>query len=212
MPGGKKNKQKASQAPWGQIRLGGFKAEFPQPRIPRILGADTSLGAGGSVYPTVMLDVPIAIQIATIAAGATATVIPLDTTAVNGWAGRFAATFREYAIVGAALELRLNNVATTAGLVLAFLDEVSNAAPTATMALDRARLDMTCGPLFVPKAYRMKWVPRDLLDLDYTAIGTNFTPVWLKLFSSVADTQTNVATTGQVLVTGTLALTFRGYI
>lgn len=176
-----------------------------------MLGSDRDLTVGNAVYPYVLLDVPIGPQAAAIAAGALAASVALDTALIPGWATRFASLFREYAIVGASIEVRLNNVATTSGLVAAFLDEQSSAAPVAADMQDRPKLDMTCGPLFVPRAYRIKWKPRDLLDLDFVATGTNFTPVWLKLFASVANTYTNAATTGQVLVTGTLAFVFRGY-
>ncbi len=196
---------------WGSIRLGGFSAQFPQPRIPRLLGSDRDLPAGNSVYPKVRIDVPIAPQVATLVSGAVAAVVALDTSLIANWSTRFASLFKEYAIVGAALELRPNNIAVTAGIVAAFLDEKSNAAPSQADMQDRPKLDMTCGPLFVPRAYRIKWMPGDLLDLDYTSSATNYTPVWLKIFSSVAATYTTATTTGQILVTGTLALEFRGY-
>jgi hypothetical protein len=151
-------------------------------------------------------------QVASIAAGAVAAVFPLDLTLVNGFATRFASLFREYAIVGASIEIRLNNTAVTAGIIEAFIDEETNAAPTANDAANRPRLDMTVGPIFEPRAYRMKWKPRDILDLDYVATGTTFTPAWLKVFGSVANTFTTATTTGQVIVTGTLAFCFRGYV
>lgn len=185
--------------------------EFPQPRIPRLLGSDRDLPAQLSVYPRVKLDIPIAPQVATLTAGAVAASVSLDTTLVANWATRFASLFREYAIVGAALELRPNNIAVTAGLIAAFIDEETATAPTQSDMQDRPKLDMTCGPLFVPRAYRIQWSPRDILDLDFVSTGTNFTPAWLKVFSSVAATYTTNTTTGQVLITGTLALEFRGY-
>lgn len=204
------NKPKAKE-PWGVVRLGGFRAEFPQPRLPRLLGSDRSLSQANSVYPTVQLDVPLAPQVVSLVAGAVAASIPLDTTILSLFS-KLGAAFREYAIVGARLELRMNNIATTAGLVIAFIDEDSSGAPSASDAKDRPKLDLLCAPTFVPGGYHISWTPRDLLDLDYVSTGTNFTPAWLKIFASVADTFTTSSTTGQVLVTGALALTFRGYV
>jgi len=206
----KKASQK-KQAMWGQIKLGSFEASFPQPRLPRILGSDRDLPSTNSVYPHIRLDVPMHQKIVNIVAGACAGVVPLDLTSINNWS-RFQNLFREYAIVGARLEVRLNNVSTTAGIVTAFIDEQTSTPPTNQDALNRPRLDMLCGPLFVPRAYRLSWMPRDILDLDYTNVATTFTPAWLKVFTNVADLNTNAATTGQVIVTGTLALEFRGYL
>lgn len=211
MPGKKKNGGNGGKGPWGQIRLGSFKAEFPQPRIPRLIGSDTALSARDSVYPPrVKLDVPLSFVVQTIAAGALAAVIPIDTTAVTNWV-EFAALFKEYAIVGARLELRPNAMATTSGYSAAYLDETSNAAPTASSTLQNARVDMLNAPVFRPGGYHITWTPRDILDLDYVATGTNFTPVYLKLFTDVANFGSNVATTGQWIITGSVAFEFRGY-
>jgi len=158
------------------------------------------------------MDVPIALPPSLIVAGALATSIGLDITRVNAWATRFAGTFREYAIVGARLELRMNNVAVTAGILAAFLDEETAAAPTATQALNRPRLDVTVGPVFEPRAYHLDWKPADILDLDFVDTGTTFTPVWLKLYTDQTNFGTTASTSGQVIITGSLALEFRGYV
>jgi hypothetical protein len=210
----KKNKsKKKSPAPWGQITLGGFRAEFPRPRIPRLLGAAQNLGNAISVYPNGLeLDVPILQQFLTIVAGALAGVIPIDTTIINAFGARFGAVFKEYAIVGAKLELRPNNMAVTSGMTGAYLDENSNAAPTAGTTANVPRLDLLNAPLFDVKPYLLTWTPRDLLDLDYVPVATNFTPVWLKLFTDQANFGSQATTTGQWVVTGSLAFQFRGYI
>jgi len=197
---------------WGNIVLGGFKASFPQPRLPWRLGADSSLPQALSVYPTVNLDVPMIPINTAIVAGATALVSPIDLTQVFNFAARFATLFREYAIVGARLEIRPQNISPAGGLIAAFLDEQSSAAPTGPNAVNRPRLDMTAGPLTVPRAYHLDWKPRDLLDLDYVSTATTFTPVWLKIYTDSANFFTPAAMTGQVLITGTIAFQFRGYV
>jgi hypothetical protein len=205
--------EKKKQGPWGQIRLGGFRAEFPQPRIPRLLGAAATLGNSISVYPNgVQLDVPITQQNLAIVAGALAAVVPLDLSIVNAFAARFGAVFKEYAIVGAKLELRPNNMAVTAGVTGAYIDENSNAAPTAGTTMNVPRLDMLNAPLFEVKPRLITWTPRDFIDLDYVPIATTFTPAWLKVFTDVANFGSTVTTTGQWVITGSLAFSFRGYI
>jgi len=204
------SKKQTPKSPWGQIRLGSFRAEFPQPRIPRLLGAAVRLPSGISVYPSVNLDVPIIPLAVNVAAGALAAVNPMDTTAMNAFAARFGVVFNEYAIVGANLEVRVTDVTNPAGIAAVFLDEESNATPTSAQALNRPRLDILLNQQTTPQPYRISWVPRDLLDLDYVPTGTNFTPVFLKTFASSA-TGTTGSTTAQILITGSLALCFRGY-
>ena len=208
-----KKKNSKAPPPWGQIVLGGFRAEFPKPRIPRLLGAAQNLGNNLSVYPNgVQLDVPMTQQFLTIVAGALAGVIPIDLTVVSAFAARFGVVFKEYAIVGCKLELRPNNMAVTSGMTGAYLDENSGAVPTAGTTQNVPRLDMMNAPLFDTKPYLMTWTPRDILDLDYVPISTTFTPVYLKLFTNSANFGTQATTTGQWIITGSIAFTFRGYV
>lgn len=206
---GKKGKSQSGN-PWGSVRLGSFRAEFPMPRIPRLLGAATSLPAGLSLYPNVKLDVPIIPLAQNVTSGALLSSNPIDLTAVQGFATRFATLFNEYAIVGANLEVRITDVTNPAGLVICFIDEESSTSPTIAQALNRARLDMLINQMTTPRPYRIQWSPRDILDLDFVSTATTFTPAWLKLASG-ATTGTTGTTSCQVLITGALSFVFRGY-
>jgi hypothetical protein len=163
----------------------------------------------------VKLDVPIETQVVAIAAGEVAAVVPLDLTQVNAFSTRFATLFREYAIVGAALEIRpaINSAVTTyGGLCQCFIDEESNSAPIFNTASNRPRLDVSCQNLTEVEPYKIQWTPRDYLDLDFVAVATTFTPAWLKLWCDTASTGSNAGLSGSFIVTGTLAFDFRGYI
>lgn len=210
----KKGKKKgAKEGPWGQITLGSFRAEFPQPRLPRLLGAAKALSAGSSVYPTINLDVPISQMIVPIVAGAAATSLLIDQSKVSNFVTRFGGLFKEYAIVGARFELRMNNVVQGAGVMGVYLDETSPTVPSAASTLDSARVDVLISPQFsAGGSYRIDWTPRDILDLDYVSTGTVFTPIFLKAFTNTANFNTLAATTGDLLVTGALAFTFRGFV
>jgi hypothetical protein len=215
MPGRKKQKKAkkpANQGSWGNIQLGSFRASFPQPRLPKLLGSATKLGAQSSVYPIIPLDLPMVQQTVLVATGAMAGVVPIDKTIIQAFATRFASTFREYAIVGARFEVRVNNAVAPAGVASCFIDEESASVPTATDALDRPRIDVLIAAQTVPGSYRLDWIPRDILDLDYTAIGTTFTPAYLKLYTNVADFGALAGTSAQVIVTGALAFVFRGFV
>jgi hypothetical protein len=211
MPKGNKHKKQERAAKWGEVRLGSFEMSFPKPRLPRIIGAAERLSARNSVYPNVRLDVPINPQLATISAGVLSGNTPLDTTIIDGFSTRFATLFNEYAIVGARLEIRPNGIVNGGGLCLGYIDEESAAAPTASAALNRPHLDMQVATLTDVHVYRVDWKPRDYLDLDFTSTGVNFTPAWFKMICTIANTYTSSSTTGQFLVTGSLAFEFRGY-
>lgn len=208
----KKNKKNSGAQAWGSVRLGeGFQLTFAKPRIPRLLGAAQVLPAGLSVYPVVNLDVPIQPISFSIVAGAVAGVQGIDPgTIVPSFSTKFAA-FREWVLCGLRFEIRLNNVVNTQGVVVAYVDEKTSAAPTAAEALGHPRLDMQVAPLFERKPYIIDWIPRDLNDEAYTQVGTAFSPVYLKVFTNNANFVTGATTTGQVIVTGSLALQFRGY-
>ncbi len=184
---------------------------FPKPRIPQLLGAARALGDSQSVYPHVKLDMPITQVNQPIAAGAVAVSVALNFSLINAWSTRIATLFREYAIVGAKLEVRINNIANPAGILAVFMEEETNAVPTATRALSRPRLDVLICQQTVPGAYTITWTPRDILDLDYVDVATSFNPVYLNLYTDVANMGTLNTTTAEIIVTGALALEFRGF-
>ncbi len=219
MPRGKKknkpaaaqgNRQKPQQ--WGEVQLGGFRMSFPKPRIPRLLGAARNLGNSMSVYPTVDLDMPITQVNQPITAGAVAVSVALNFSLVDNFSTRIATLFREYAIVGVKLEIRINNVTSPAGVLACFIEEETNAAPTAAKALNRPRLDVLICQQTVPGAYTLTWTPRDLLDLDYVDTATSFNPAYVNLYTDVANFGTLAGTAAEVIITGAIAFTFRGFV
>lgn len=190
--------------PWGS------KFQIPVARLPITLGSDRGLPAGQSVYPMVNLDVPVIFTRTAVAAGATTSVYALDLTKIDSFSTRFGALFDEYCLVGARLEVRLNNIVVPQGFVCAYIDEKSSSAATLSAAQSSARLDMVVGSES-PSRYQISWVPQDFTDLSYSDIGTTTTPAYLKFFCSNAGTGTNAATTFDLMITGTLAFAFRGY-
>lgn len=196
---------------WANIQLGSFRMSFPKPRIPQLLGAARALGDSQSVYPHVKLDMPISQINQPIAAGAVAVSVALNFSLINNWSTRVATLFREYAIVGAKLEVRINNVTTPAGILAVFMEEEVNTMPTAARTLNRPRLDVLIAQQTVPGAYTITWTPRDILDLDYVDVATSFNPVYLNMYTDVANLGTLAGTAAEVIVTGALALEFRGF-
>lgn len=216
----KKNKKQSAQNSGGGSRMvdvrgpGGFRLSFPVPRLPAILGSARSLSADNTIYPPMLrLDAPITPQPLTITAGALAVSVAVTNAIIQAWSTRFAALFREYCIVGARLEIRQINATTLPqGVLLAYIDEDSSANPTFSSSANRARLDMALVSNPVDRVYMLNWKPLDYLDLDWTSVGTNTTPAFLKLYTDTANCGTAATTALQIMVTGTLALCFRGYV
>jgi len=191
---------------------------IPIPRLPRDLSGQTRLGAKNSIGPVrVNLDLPMIPSFVVSAAGVLAAVDAIDTTAVSQFATRFGATFKEYAIVGARLRLKhVPQGVACMGSVYAFLDEKSAAAPTFSVTADRPRVEIqtisTASNAFVGpdtvKTYEIDWMAADLDDEDWNPIATNYTPLWLKLYSDTGNLLSSGAAT--IFITGTLAFVFRG--
>lgn len=196
-----------------RVSSGRFMLEMPRPRLPSWIGTP-NLSAGLSVYPRVNLDVPINVNEFSIAAGAAASVVNIDSSLVPNFATRFGATFKEFAIVGARFELRQTASTNAAGFLLCFIDEDSNAAPTST-SVNYAHAEVPIVGTSVDSAgslHRVEWVARSYADLTWDAIGTSGVVGYLKGFAATATTGTVGTTTASILVSGALAICFRGYI
>jgi hypothetical protein len=192
---------------------GGFRLDFPIPRLPRWIGTP-NLGAGVAVYPRVNLDIPISPAPVAVAAGAIAGVVNIDTSLVRAWATRFQTLFREFAIVGVRFEIRVTSTAAGQGLVLVFVDETSNAAPTAA-ALDFAHVEVPLVASNVDSAgslHKLEWVAKSFADLTWVSTATAGTVAYLKVFASNADTGTAAGTAANIMITGAIAVAFRGYV
>jgi len=211
----KKNKNKSSKDNnmWADIRIGAFRLSFPKPRLPVMLGATRRLTATNTIYPAyVPLDAVFAPFNLSVAAGALANSQVLDTTTIVSFATRFGSLFREYCIVGARIEIRVNGTTVPQGLVRVWIDEDSAAAPTGPQAQSRGALDIPLTSSPGGMVYTIDWMPYDLLDLDWTDVGTNVTSAWLKSFAGAAYTGTAATTTATLSYSGSIALAFRGYI
>jgi hypothetical protein len=186
---------------------------LPVPRLPFLIGSAVNLSAKDSIYPRmVKLDVPINPTFTSLVAGNVATAIALQiTTLCQNWTS-FQNLFGEYAIVGARLELRFNAAVNPQGLVVVYIDEKTSAAPTAAIGLSAPHLDMMVQNTESPSRHLVEWKAADVIDIDWTSTSSGAdVPAYLKVFANTASTGTSATTTGQVCITGALALCFRGY-
>jgi len=185
---------------------------IPIPSLPFLIGSATSLSKTGDQYPVVTMDIPIIPQFAGIVAGGLTTVMAIDATALlENWAA-LSALFAEFCVLGARLELRMNNVGTPSGLVIAYIDERSNAAPTIATAASLPHLELVVSQTESPSRHLISWMPNSTFELEFTQTSVAAINSWLKLFAAVASTGTAAGTTGQVSITGALRVRFCGFI
>jgi len=146
----------------------------------------------------------------TVTSGQIASVINIDpTTLITNWATRFQTLYEEYRVVGAKMRL-LNFSSNNPGTMLMFWDEKSATAPTNTTASERATKRVNAGS--VDRAHTMTWNARDLLDLQYTPIGTSVVPVYWKLFTNSANNGSSAVATDYCTVDFKLHIQFRGFV
>lgn len=187
-------------------------AYLPKPRLPRSLGSP-NLSVTGTLYPRVDLDMPIALVNTGVVAGSMAVVDNIDSTLIPNFSTRFGSTFKEFAIVGVVYEVRINQAANSSGSILAYIDEDTAGAPTASslnyphavIPIVNTAVDST------GSVHKIKWTNKNYLDLEWLSVTSVAAVGYLKLFAG-AVTGTIAGTTATVLVSGSVAVCFRGYI
>jgi hypothetical protein len=219
MPRHSNNKKKSSKRPGAASRptldVSGFlqKMGLPVPRLPFMIGSDADLNATNAVYPKmVKLDFPIIPQILTLSSGGLVSVININVNLIEEITS-IQGLFAEYAIVGARFEYRVNATGTPQGLYLAYVSEKDSAVPTGAQALNSPHIEGLVNNTESPSCHRIAWKAADYLDMDWTTTASSSdTPIYLKTFASTSTTGTSASTSAQILITGALALCFRGYV
>lgn len=182
---------------------------IPAPRIPRPFGS-SNLSNLSSIYPpNLKLDVPIQVIGQAILAS-TGYSQNLDVAnLVASFASRFGAVFKEYVLSGVTLEL--SPIATaSAGPLSIYVDEQSSSVPTQATAFNAVRVDL---PWLTTqngaKKYVIRYTPRVLSDRSWIATsattGNGATVGWLKIWAPTSAT-------GTLVISGSVALNFRGYV
>jgi len=149
-----------------------------------------------------------AIQTTVVTTGLIAVALPLDKTRIQGFATRFGSTFDEYRILSCILKIRSLNV--SSGVSRFWFDEKSNATPSSTDASERVGLTIPNNSSNGRTVTSMTWKARDLLDLQYTAIGTTATPAYFKIYTSNAGYSSPIAVTDLWLIEYHMVFEFRG--
>jgi len=192
---------------------GGFRLRFPIPRLPSWLGAADRLAANATLYPRVDLDFPTSFNTITVASGATATVINVDVASlVPNWSSRVQNLFKEYCVVGLRLEFTLNTSTAPAGAVIVFIDETVATAPNSgSVFIPHMEIPIVNNPN--GKVQLLEYMPSgSYTDLEWTPVSSPVTRQWVKAFASNSQTVTGATTAATIVVRGTIAIAFRGYV
>jgi len=143
----------------------------------------------------------------TVTTGIVANSLNVSILGLNNFATRFGATFVEYRIVRAQFVIRFFS-STNPGIIQFWIDEKSASAPTSTEALER--FVMSASAAQIDKACQLKWVCSDPLDLQYTAIGTSYTPATFKSYTNNTQFGSSIVATDYAEIIPHFTLQFRG--
>ncbi len=188
---------------------------IPKASLPKWVGSATDLTVASSVEPRALyIDIPtFPVQYQQVVGTIAATTNVNPATLIYNWATKFAQTFKEYCVVGACFELRFINVsAQPQGFVLVALDEESGAAPTFATVQALPHLEVLCSNTENPTKHLIQWIPQDIEDLDWIPTSAPVAPCYIKAFADPATTYTSAAGQGQLFLTGSLRVAFRGLV
>ncbi len=178
-------------------------------RIPRMEGRLLSDGpayAGQQSFRVKMTGAPLQLT-TTVSTGLIAGVYTIETSNISGFSVRFGSTFDEYRILSAKFMIRSMSVST--GVSVVWFDEKSNSSPTSNEASERIG-QRICNTSSRPDPKPMTWRARDLLDLQYTPIGTVSTPAFLKLYTDNANWGSPTTATLLWILEPIITIEFRG--
>jgi hypothetical protein len=143
----------------------------------------------------------------TVTTGLIANAIPIIQTAIASFAARFGATFVEYRMVQAKMEIRMFS-SNNPGVLQFWFDEKSAANPSLVEAAERYVLSINSSDIVSKKS--LMWTARDVTDLAYTAIGTAVTPVTFKTYTNNANFGSSIVATDYCEIEGAIRFQFRG--
>ncbi len=144
----------------------------------------------------------------TVTTGVIANVTTLGPVNITGFATRFGSTFDEYRILGA--DIRITPVSASAGVSKCWIDEKSNSTPTANESQERTSWPLANTNANSKSQTIVKWRARDLLDLQYTSVGSNSQPAYFKLYTDSATWGAPIVVTQLWLIEPTFIVEFRG--
>lgn len=186
--------------------MGKNKAQKSKKRMNLISASGGRSTAG---QPLFIAKVPVyTTTFATSGAGLLQGVAGATAGSATNWATRFD-SFQEYRIIR--VDFYVCCLQMTSGITLFYLDEKSATAPTTNGAKEIAWQSAPNNSGNDKSQFVITWKAKDLLDLNWTAFGTNVTPVYLKAYTDAGNFATPAAITDLWQIRPVCTVQFRGF-
>lgn len=144
----------------------------------------------------------------TVTTGVISQAITITASDALGFATRFGSTFDECRLIGADIQIR--PISAASGVCAFWFDEKSASAPTVNEATERIALRIPASNANGKSVSTMRWRARDLLDLQFSAIGSAANPVFFKIYTDNANWGSPITATDLFTVEPMLFVEFRG--
>jgi len=145
----------------------------------------------------------------TVTTGVIAAAVAIEPTSrITGWNSRFGSTFDEFRVLGCNVVVR--SVAASSGVSKMWFDEKSTSTPTANEAQERTAIALVNSNANAKSTSRQRWRARDLLDLQYSPVGTATQPVTFKVYTDLATWGASAVATPLWVIEPEFIVEFRG--
>jgi hypothetical protein len=154
--------------------------------MPRAVRRELSDGSAyaGQQRVTFVLPYDTLVSATTVTTGVISVAIPLQFSSIQSFSTRFGSTFDEARLLSATVKIRPVNV--SSGVTRFFFDEKSSSAPSIADAQERVGLTLPNTSANTAAVTRMTWRARDLLDLEYSPIGSTVPSAYFKIYTDLA--------------------------
>lgn len=147
------------------------------------------------------------VQITTVTTGAVAVDLPIRSADIPTFSTRFAA-WKEWRIVKTVCRLKcLSSTAT--GIMNMWFDNQAYA-PTSSLSQNERALRVNVSS--VDREHTLTYTPHDVDEQAWTAVGTDFTSGYIKLFTNTADYGAPIVVTSVTLLDVLHTVQFRGFV
>lgn len=144
----------------------------------------------------------------TVTTGVIASSLSVSSDRIAGFSTRFGSTFDEYRILG--VRMAIIPLAVSVGMTNFWFDEKSSATPTNTESLERVGKRIPNNSADPKSCATLVWRAKDLLDLQYTAIGTVAAPVYFKTYTDTTNFGAPIVSQPMWLLNFQIDFEFRG--
>lgn len=174
------------------------------------------------VGPEHKMDLVSDITTINVASGALASVTSIGAvpSLVRDWANKWQTVFEEYRLLGLRAIVRLVSGTTTAfpvppqGVAAIWLDEQNSGAPSSADSRSERHAELSLGPSIMSVADQsiceLSWTPHDLADMAWSPTSGATNPLYLKVFTNVADWGTRSDQSNRIQIEVAYRVLFRG--